>query len=341
MIFKHNKIKSFILLILLLMAMNLKTSAKINASVSSHELTIYVMPTLFPLDWESPAALYHSVRRGYMRNIFRSNHYLLGHVAVELNSTHLDEPLLIAQTSGTFSEKWDLIMKQKAGYAIIGAPLEGRLEQPGELRRKLRVYSRRGKLAFIRYRLNDIAANRIMQFIRTYSEKMNDKYAPSDFYGGAFWPRYYNEGSGCSAFAMVMLEMNHLLTDETDLWRLDHKIPMELIGGRFNNGHEVKLSAIKGADAWFEGEGAVNEDYVMYSVYDPNLIFDWIMAQRNMEFSDFRPVDDAGIPGLFFDAQSVEVNPDEAIFIQRRNPDLFIDSYFKKINIKPDWLLEE
>ncbi len=299
-----------------------------------HELTLYVMPTLFPLDWEGPAALYKSMKSGYLRTITKRDNYLLGHVAVRLSTPLLSKPLLIAQTSGSLKEKLDLVFRQKVGYAIIGAPLEGRIETPEEITHKLNVYSKRNKLAFIKYLLSEKAAKRMINFIENYSIKMNEHHAPSDFYGGAFWPRYYNEGAGCSAFAVALLDLVNLLEDEnTQDWEMRVKIPMHLIGGKYNNGLKVSGSAIRKTKEWYSGEGKINEDYVVYAVYEPSMMFDWIMDKRTTENQIYKPVDEDNVPGVVIDGREVVFDINEPFFKERTEPNLFINHYLKKINI--------
>ncbi|MDD2285474.1 MAG: hypothetical protein PHQ11_08765 [Paludibacter sp.] len=306
-------------------------------SSDSHEFTIYVMPTLYPLNWESPSSLYKTMRRCYFKTIGINDNYLLGHLAVGFNTPLLPEPILIAQTSGELKEKLDLIFKEKVGFAIIGAALQGRIESHDELKHKLDVYAKRNKLAFINYKISESAAKRMIEFITRYSAKMNEYYAPSDFYGGAFWPRYHQEGSGCTAFGMALLDLVNLLPDEhTKAWKLSLKIPMELIGGKFNKGRRVKQSLIRKTDSWYEGEGEPNVDYVTYSVYEPSIMFDWIMDIRSKNGEEYIPVEENGIPGLMFDATKIDFDKNTPFFMERSEPNLFIDHYRKRINIIPD-----
>jgi hypothetical protein len=291
------------------------------------------MPTLYPLDWESPSALYKSMRSCYIKTLVKSDNYLLGHVAVGLKSSLLPKPLLTAQTSGSLKEKLDLIFKKKVGYAIIGAPLKGRIETEAELLRKLKVYARRDKLAFIRYKISEKAAQRVLDFMEHYSSKMNDKYAPSDFYGGAFWPRFHHEGAGCSAFGVALLDLVNLLQPENEVWELSVKIPMHLIGGEYNNNLKVKYSTLRATKEWYEGDGNVNEDYVVYSVYEPSVMFDWIMEHRTKTLNDYKPIEENGVPGLVADRSYVTFDESEPFFLPRNEPNLFIDHYFKKIKL--------
>ena len=300
---------------------------------NDHELTLYVMPTLQPLNWESPSTLYKSMRSCLIKTIARSDNYLLGHVAVKLKSTLLSKPILIAQTSGKLSEKLNLLFKEKVGFSLLGLPITGRLETEKELEHNLRVYRKREKLAFIRYQISELAAQRIIKFIDEYSSKDARGNAACEFYGGAFWPRYYGEGAGCSTFGAALLDINNLLGNETDIWKLELKIPMHLIGGEVNNGRKIKIRDIKKTDSWFTGAGIANQDYAEYKVYEPSIMFDWILNKRETNDSVFIPIEENTIPGLLVKAKDIKVNENEELFHSRTKPNLFIDHFKKKFNL--------
>ena len=320
-------------LILLIFVSNSLSSQTGNSSDTIHEITIFAIPTLHPLNWESPASLYSSMKDCYIKTIFESDNYLLGHVAVEINSPLLTKPLLIAMRAADAQERIDLVLKQKIGFAIMGATLKGRLETETELIHKFNVYAKRKKMAFITYRINEKAAQRIISFIETYSKKTNNGTAPCDFYGGAFWPRYRNEGAGCSAFGMALLSTANLLNSETEEWRISVKIPMKIIGGEYNQNKKIKYSEINKTKEWYTGEGVENIDYVINRVYEPSVIFDWILKKREQGNSDMKPIEKYGAPGLWIDCRNIHVPENEPIFKERNEPsDLFIKHFQIKTN---------
>lgn len=300
-----------------------------------HEITLYVMPTLHPLNWESPAALYKSMNDCYLKTIGIDDNYLLGHMAVQIKTPLLSQPKYIAQRSGTLKEKLDLVFKQKVGFGIIGATMQGRIETDAEVLHKLKVYQKRNKLAMLRYRISEKAMKRILAFVEKYSSKVNGKYSPSEFYGGAFWPRYYNEGSGCTAFGISLLELINLSPDKPEEWRENVKIPIELIGGEYNNGKKVRNKTIKKAKEWYKGTGKMNVDYVKYVVYDPSVMFDWIRNKRQNQQTEFKPFDDEGVPGLYVDGRNVSFDENAPLFVPREEPNLFIDRYYVKTGMTP------
>ena len=326
MIFLRSSPLSIILFVLLFAINN---NSKANIPNESHELTLYVMPTMYPLDWSSPARLYKTMKTCYVKTIGLTDHYLLGHMAVKLESPLLDKPILIGQASGSTSEKTQLILKEKIGYGILGATLTGRIETEEELAHKIEVYARRGKLAFIKYRINTEAMQRVLTFIEKYTQKFNTQNAACDFYGGAFWPRYENEGGSCTSFGFSLLDVINIVPPTDYKWKLDLKIPQQLIGGRFNNNRKVKFSTIKKADAWHNGEGSLNKDFVKYSVYEPSIIFDWVLQKRRDTIPEYQAIDDDGVPGLYIDKTSVACKSNEPLFLQRAEPNLFIDVYLK------------
>jgi len=319
-------------LIVLLLCISLSGNAQTNSAQSNtNELTIYVMPTLIPLDWSSPASLHASMKNCYLKTITQQDNYLLGHIAVKLKSNLLPKPLLIAQTSGSLQEKLDLIFKQKIGFGIMGAALKGRIESEDELNHKLSVYAKRKKLAYITYQINEKAARRMIDFINQYSQKMNDKNAPCDFYGGAFWPLYKNEGASCSSFGVALLEITNLLTSDAKDWKLNKNIPMEIIGGEFNNNKKIKDRTIRKTQKWHSGNGKRNVDFVEYFVYEPSIMFDWIMKKRAQSDNVYTAHDENGIPGLLVNGTDITPDEREPFFENRPEPNLFIDYYKKKI----------
>lgn len=292
----------------------------------NHELTIYVIPSMYELDWDSPAALYKTVKSCYAKTMHYKTNYLTGHTIVEVNSPKLEKPLLVAQMSSSMKEKRQMIFKEKAGYAIIGAILQGKMETEEEIIHALRVYAKRKKLAFVKYSISDEAFERVIDFISHYSGNQNPDYTPYINYGGAFWPRFKEEGSGCSAFGMTILELVNLLPEEhTKAWQLNNKIPIELIGGKYNNGHKVTIADIKNATTWYEGDGQINVDYVLYSVYNPSIIYNWILEVRNKKSHKYQAVEWNGIPGVHIHAEEIEFDRNEPLFLDRDQPNLFID----------------
>lgn len=299
---------------------------------SDNQITVYVMPSLYPLDWETPASLYNSMYSCYLKTIFTPDNYLIGHLAVKIESTFLTEPLYIAMSSSDPREKVEYVFKEKIGFAILGAAMHGKLEKKEEIQHKLEKYTKRKKLAFISFRLNETATKRILDFIDVFTSKEGGRLSQSNYYGGAFWPRYYNEGAGCSAFALALLDVANILPPEADDWLIKRKIPMTLIGGRFNNNKKIKAPLIRNTKEWFNGPGKESVDYVSFQIYDPSVIYKWIHESVSNE--NYKRVEQNGVPGLLVDCQDIQVSPDEPILLEREVYNFFVDKHLKELEKK-------
>lgn len=323
-----------LIIILNLLFLSMKVNAKIeNYQEDVHELTVFVVPTKYPLDWESPSSIYKTMRKCYLRSMGQKVNYLLGHVALRLNSPLLEEnPYYFAQMSLSNKEKTKLVFKEKIGMGIMGATLRGEIEPAKRIQRNLAYYAKRDMVTFITFKISEEAAKRVIEYVDLYTGKSNNGHTTSKYYNGAFWPRYKDEGGACSTFAMSVLDVIHLLEDDyVKVWKIERKIPIELVGGQLNNGHKVKTSAIKNTHLWYEGEGKVNEAYAPYFVYEPNIIFDWIMDKHKHNTSDFQAVTENDIPGLYFNATHIPVDHSAPLFIKRKESNMFIDHHKQQV----------
>jgi len=310
-------------------------STKTNSS--DNELTLYVMPTLMPLNWDSPSSLYKSMKNCYFKTIGVKDNYLLGHVVIKLRTPLLNKPLVTGQTAASAVEKVDLVLKDKVGFGILGTPLKGKLESEEHINHRLNIYAERKKLSFIKYKINEKAAQRIIEFIRKFSQKMNEKYAPCDFYGGAFWPLYNKEGASCSSFGIALLELINALNDEAKDWKLTKKIPMKLIGGETNNNKKIKNQTILKTNKWYEGDGIKNIDFYEYNVYEPSIMYDWILAKTTQNDSKYKTFTENNIAGVIVDVSHIDLFESSDFFKQRTEADIFIDHYIKtKVEINSE-----
>ncbi len=307
-------------------------------STDRHELIIFVVPSLQYIDWQSPSTLYKSTAKSWIKSKFTRYSYYIGHLFIELQSSLIDEPVLMSVRSTGDREKKRLLLKDKIGVGIIGAPLPGRIETKQELTASMdHILKKERKIAFIKYSLNRDAAQRIINYINGFTAKDSTSYAACDAYGGAFWPRYQGEGAGCTSFGMVALEVAGIKYNYEE-WLHRVNIPATLVGGEFNNNIKVKNSSIKRQKTWDDGLGIKNRDYFPFFIYDPSLIYNWIIEQRANYVADsthsdyqFYPAvikkDRGDIPGLYMDARNVPAPVFEPIFIKRDEYSVFIDFF--------------
>ncbi len=305
-----------------------------------HELTIYALPSPVEFDWSSPSSLYHSYKQGYMASLLKANSYILGHMFVKLTTPLLPEPVYAGMASVSRKEQKEKFFKQKIGLGILGIGLEGRMETVGDLEGKIKKYGRKGNLAAITYRLNTEATSRIIDFIEEFSSENERGHIPKMHYGGAFWPLYENEGAGCTAFGMAMLELAGVLNEEMEAWKVEVNIPMRLIGGEINPGNRVSLKEIKRTLQWHDGSGTLNVDYAAHWVYDPSLIYKWVIDQLSgsSDMSEIEYVDASTnkFPRLFANVTHVETDNTSPVFTHRDNDNIFIKHFLKNNGLFED-----
>ncbi len=295
-------------------------------------LTIYFIPSKAQYDWSSPGTLYHSYMKNYIRNILKKEKYLLGHTFLELQTGSASGTIMTGMRSTNREQQKNLVVKEKYGLSILGAGLEGRMQERDELQQQLEKYSRKkNKLSFMRLLVSEEAAARMTEFFETYRLRL-DSIGPGHCYGGAFWPRYYGEGSGCSALAVSFLDVAGLMAEEFIHWVVEINIPMELIGGPYNEGREVEFKAIKKYDAWSDPAARAHVDYEPFRIYDPTLMAEWVRevlgSRHTLEDMTASPVRINKARGVEIDVRRVPV-PEGPVLQPRTERSIFIDHYIK------------
>ena len=298
-----------------------------------HELTIYVIPSTVDLDWSSPSTLFRTYRKSLISTIISGSPYSMGHLFVQLTSPLLEEPIWAGMGSVSRKEQRNWVLKEKAGLGVLGVGLMGKLEKKDELSPVKNYYIRKNNLAAISFRIGDNAAEKILRFIENFDNEDENGHLPSLHYGGAFWPLYEKEGAGCTAFGIAMLELAGISKEEMESWKHKVNIPMSLIGGELNPGNKVKVRDIKSANDWHSGHGEANIDFVQHTIYDPSLIYNWIMEKLsgsgNNSSLDYFAANSPSTPRLFADIRDIEIDVESPIFTPRYNENLFIYHFFQ------------
>jgi len=299
------------------------------------QITIFVIPSLSPIDWSNPSVLFKTAEKCFLKAIFRKNYYIIGHTIARITSPLLTEPYYIAMSGKIPTEKPELLLIKKIGFGAMGATIKGHIETEKSIKKGIELYSKRNEVAFIKFNINEQSVRRILELANQYQTKSINGYAPCDLYNGATWPRYKDEGSGCSAFGMSLLDAGGVLPAESKEWCINVKIPMNLIGGEFNGNKKIKIRAILQTKTWYEGTGIENVDYVNYKTYDPAMIFNWIINMRSQNNTDFRADEENGIKGVIADKQNIVFAANEPLYLQRTDSDVFIKHYYQKLrNLK-------
>lgn len=263
-----------------------------------HVLTIFVIKSIKPILWESPSALVKSTTKGYKAKLLHQRQYLLEHLVVRLESPLVGGSKYSAMISTSMKEKRELMLKEKIGLGILGVAMGGKLDSESDIKKDLKLFSRLGKLAYVKYHINEEAAHKIVHFMEGFSRSDEGKPPASSYYGGAFWPRYEDEGSGCSAYGMSMVDIAGLIGEEHEDWKVEVNIPMELVGGELNHNQKVSRKEIKKHDSWASTNDSSLSAHIPFSIYDPSMVFDWVIKTRDNTETGYVAENEGGIPGL-------------------------------------------
>lgn len=297
-----------------------------------HEITIYFTQSAGYINWDSPSKLLRSTKLCYLKAALRKNYCVIGHTQVRLTSSLLPAPLYAAVMGAVRSEKIELVLKKRAGLGVLGSTIQGKMETEENIKEGIALYAKRNKVLYIKFKINAEAAKRILDFMEYYCQTTDAGFAPCEKYNGSLWPRYENEGSGCSAFALTLLDVANIIPPEANEWLVDVKVPMELIGGEINNNKRIKLSAIRKTNSWYAGLGLEDVDYVNYKVFDPSIINSWICKKRIQNDSIYQVDEEDGLWGLLVDKRNVVYDTDDTLLRHRTDTTFFVKYYYNKIS---------
>ena len=94
-------------------------------------------------------------------------------MSVMITSPILDSTVYAGMTGASRKEKVQRVLIDKLGLGIFGTTLKGKMESVSRMKKSVSFYAGRGKSAYIRFRVNEKAIWRVMQFITYFQEKMS------------------------------------------------------------------------------------------------------------------------------------------------------------------------
>ena len=300
-----------------------------------HELIVHAIPSVVTIDWTSPASLLYSAEECFL--LSEKCDYAMGHMFIQLISPLLEENLYAGMAVKSRKGLEIKVLKDKIGLGILGVENEGFMENSKRLKKTTAIHIKKNRINALKIKINEKAAVRIIQFIKKFDSPDEFGYKPSDNYGGVFWPLYENEGAGCSAFAMAILHLAGFSIEELDKWKIEVKIPMNLVGGDLNNGNKVKFQEIKNAEIWYEGQGLPDKDFIDFSIYDPSLLYKWINMELRKKINNTINSNDvtlSTIPTLELDYSDKQIDENIPIFTSRPDKNIFIDYFYLRHGFK-------
>mgnify|MGYP001595112981 CR=1 FL=1 len=305
--------KTICLLALIILSQSSLLAIDVMQEGSDDELVLFTVPSYCELDWSSPKALLISATKSYATPQFRSySKRAIGHVFILLRSSSAEYDVLTGMVTGQEDELKTLALEKGYGLGVLGADVKGKLEEKEKLEVETNDRLARGTLAYIRFKLSQETSKRLFDYYEMYRDRGH-----CNHYGGANRPRY-SEGGGCSAFGVSFLEVAGLMTmDYESNWQVEVNIPEKHYGGPLT-GKNVPFSDVV-VDNWKDSKWAVDDEaHINLKMWDPSLIYKWILAQHARELKDGTPyylaVTFGKAKGLVVDCRQMPT-PTEPVFL--------------------------
>lgn len=164
-----------------------------------HYVNIFLMPTLVPILWTSSKDLLVTAIHNLIRKAGKRDVYLLGHLAVQLESPLVsEEDEYLGMCMINPKDAPDGVLKRHLGFGALGEPICGKLEDREVIKLRIQQYAKRKKLAVMRFKVHESGMRRVLCFLKYFRRKIvGTDYSPCDFYSGVMNPIYENEGAGC------------------------------------------------------------------------------------------------------------------------------------------------
>jgi len=272
-----------------------------NAS-SDLEFVLHVIPPPMRLDWSSPRGLFITTFFNHLRGDLAP----IGHFFVEFSLPKNAKsgfgpkiaPLIeggksiitgMSRKKMTFVESFKTVQSKQLGLGTLYYDFKGKLDSVEEARHEIAWAKKKKRYASVRVRISEDTALMMIGFLKEWIER------------GSF--RHYSgglrvdcgEGAGCAEFGMHFLCMALGVHAVSPDWMRRVRVPHTLIGGGFA-GQDQKVSMVdllKSGDRWAYG----SEPHHVYSIADPELVFDWIKDHlRGIPASSHSVFDDEDAP---------------------------------------------
>lgn len=258
------------------------------------EFILHVIPPPMRLDWSTPRSLFIAT----FLNHIRKDKAPIGHLYVEFtlpkNTATILAPKIASAVEGasrvvtgmsrkkmTVIESIRIVQGKRLGLGTFYYDFKGKLDSVSEAREEIEWARKKNRYAAIRVPISDETSETLMGFLKEWIERGSFRH-----YSGGL--RVDNgEGAGCAEFGMQFLSLALGLRAVHPDWMRQVRVPADLIGGGF--APSKKQQRVSMWNILFQGDRwAFNsEENRVYSIPDPELIFDWIkgIAKNSADLS--------------------------------------------------------
>jgi len=239
------------------------------AAQPANYFRFYMMPAHpVAMNWKTPKDLLASSLKAIIVNGTHS----IGHVSIEVNCPSIggaQSRVFTGAVPVSSKQQTELLLKHQIGFSLLEYSWQGKLEDPEDIRKALKVKRRsRDKLAIATFLVSESTCQRLLAYHRELAETDLPL-----FYGNSPQPRR-KEGSGCTAFGVSFLELAGVMTDQLrQRWITARRVPFGIMAGYDpEKVHLLDVFRLPAGKSWAQE----NEPHMALETFDPNLMYAWI-----------------------------------------------------------------
>lgn len=248
-----------------------------------NSITLNIIPTTYPLEWNKPRYLIFSLLKN--QHFFSGTKHFMGHVTTEVNCTTNNGKVreFIGQTS---AEKggFEKYLAQGYGFSILNRPqnnysypllnVKGRLDYEDKVYNDYAKFLSNNLMNVMSIPVSKEDCQKALSWIQEYKKRTKTTKLAGNIYGFGADPNKY-EGAGCAPMAQTILEKAGLY----ELAKaMDQKvyIPKTLLGNPKKN-QKVSIKDLLFSSTDISEPG---EDKVLFTFPDPQGLMDYFNKKR-------------------------------------------------------------
>ncbi len=270
-------------------------------SLQAQELTLYVIPSKKTLNFQSPRRLMLSLLQSkFAKTAYPQYSHPVGHIIVELRDS--SRSTLTGMVASSLTPLTKMVCLQGYGLSTLFAASPGYLREGRSNRDDIEMRYPTGDIAYIRFALQQTTFDTLWQYMQQYKQRGYDT-----IYNGLNKPRE-GKGANCSAFAVSFIELGALLSPEyLKSWQIERHISLSLIGRTESDDSRVSFFSLLLRKGWARPKEATK----LWLLYDPSLMFAWILDQYRDQCTGNRSLfcteNRQQAKGLFLDCTHIPV----------------------------------